>query len=363
VISVLVVDDSAVIRRLVSDVLSADPAVRVVGTAPNGRIALAKVDQLRPDLVTLDVEMPVMDGVATVRELRRRHARLPVIMFSTLTSGGADATFAALTAGATDYVTKPTNVGNLAEAITSVRQQLLPRIHALCERPPAPVARPAPARPGPPARPPARPGAVKAVLIGSSTGGPEALRQVLTELPAALPVPIVVVQHMPPVFTTMLAKRLDATCKVTVVEAEHGMPLERGVVYLAPGDRHLEVSRAAGQLRTRLHDGPKENHCRPAVDVLFRSAATAFGNGALAVVLTGMGQDGRRGAEALVAAGAQVVAQDEASSVVWGMPGAVVAARLADTVLPLTDVAAYIVAQTTRGLLTAPGAPTSEVAQ
>ncbi|GAA3871784.1 chemotaxis response regulator protein-glutamate methylesterase [Saccharothrix violaceirubra] len=337
-ISVLVVDDSVVIRRLVTDALGSDPRVRVVGTAPNGRVALQKIDQLKPDLVTLDVEMPVMDGVTAAREIRLRHPKLPIIMFSTLTSSGAEATLAALSAGASDYVTKPSNFGSVAESVRSVREELLPRIHALCERPrpmaaPPPVRRPAGGGPRP-----AR-GQTRVVVVASSTGGPTALRQVLRGLPARLSVPIVVVQHMPPVFTGMLAQRLDTENAVRVVEATDGMILEPGTVYIAPGDRHLEVAGAGKMVKTRLHDGPKENHCRPAADVLFRSAARVYGNSALAVVLTGMGRDGAEGCRALSAAGAQVLAQDQASSVVWGMPGAVVEAGLADAVVPLGGMA------------------------
>ncbi|PPK66507.1 chemotaxis response regulator protein-glutamate methylesterase [Actinokineospora auranticolor] len=343
-ISVLVVDDSVVIRRLVTDVLSSDPKVRVVGTAPDGRIALAKIAQLKPDVVTLDVEMPVLNGVETVRELRKTHPTLPVIMFSTLTSDGAEATVAALAAGATDYVTKPANAGSLNKAVTEVRDQLLPRIHALCGKP---VYAPPPPRPpdsvkkvpaGP--RKPAQ-----AVLIGSSTGGPEALRTVLTKLPASLPVPILVAQHMPPVFTTMLARRIDQESALRVVEASDGEPLRPGCVYIAPGGRHMEVVKAAGGSRVRLHDGPMENHCRPAVDVLFRSATRVYGSGSLVVMLTGMGQDGKLGTQGLAALGAEVIAQDQATSVVWGMPGAVVSAGLADAVLPLGKIAENIVAR------------------
>ncbi|WP_440902360.1 chemotaxis protein CheB, partial [Actinosynnema sp.] len=237
-----------------------------------------------------------------------------------------------------------------------------------------------PARPGTPARPgaqpPARTGApvgrgpgrssapgipgghnrVDVLAIGSSTGGPEALRVVLSELPANLPVPVVVVQHMPPVFTAMLAQRLDAGCKVKVVEATAGTPLRPGTVYLAPGDKHLEVVRAGTNVQTKLHNGPQENHCRPAVDVLFRSVASVYGGNVLAVVLTGMGHDGRAGAQVLRAKGARIAAQDEFSSVVWGMPGSVVEAGLADEVLPLSDMTGYILSQLPdRVAATAPG--------
>lgn len=340
-ISVLVVDDSAVIRRLVTDVLGADPGIRVVGTAPNGKIALEKINQLNPDIITLDVEMPVLDGVSTVRELRKKHPRLPVIMFSTLTSVGAEATFAALRAGASDYVTKPANTGSLPESVASVREQLVPRIHALCARH-TQVAAP------PPRRRTGRPEPVKAVFIASSTGGPEALRTVLTALPGDLSVPLFIAQHMPPVFTEMLAKRIDADSALTVTEARDGESAVPGHVYLAPGDRHLEVVRFADSVRTKLHSGPKENYCRPAADVLFRSAATVYGGAVLAVVLTGMGQDGKRGAEALAAAGARIFVQDEATSVVWGMPGAVAGAGLADGVVPIGNVAETITNQVRR---------------
>ncbi|OLF06892.1 protein-glutamate methylesterase/protein-glutamine glutaminase [Actinophytocola xanthii] len=353
-ISVLVVDDSAVIRRLVTDVLSADPGIRVIGTAPNGKIALDKIDQLNPDLVTLDVEMPVMDGVTAMKAIRKMRPRLPVVMFSTLTSVGADATLAALAAGASDYVTKPANVGSLTQAVASVREQLLPRIHALCARRAATA---------PPPRPASRqrklPGTdkIKAVAIASSTGGPEALRVVLTSLPAGLQVPFFVVQHMPPVFTQMLAQRINTESKLTVTEAKDGELAQPGHVYLAPGDFHMEVARVATSVRTKLHAGPKENHCRPAADVLFRSVANVYGGSVLVVVLTGMGQDGKHGCEPLVAAGARVIAQDENTSVVWGMPGAVAQAGLADAVLPLEKIADSIATQVTgRGL-----APAMEV--
>jgi two-component system chemotaxis response regulator CheB len=354
VISVLVVDDSTVIRRLVTDVLSADPGIRVVGTAANGKIALEKIEALNPDLITLDVEMPVLDGVSTVRELRKTRPRLPVIMFSTLTSVGADATLAALAAGASDYCTKPANVGSFAESLASVREQLLPRIHALCARrtPRMPMQRPEAKRRT------TRIEQVKAVVIASSTGGPEALRTVLNGLPGNLGVPVLVVQHMPPVFTDMLAKRIDGTSQLRVAEAKDGEPVQPGRVYIAPGDRHLEVVRFAGQVRTKLHDGPKENHCRPAADVLFRSAVEMYGGAVLGVVLTGMGQDGKRGCEKLVNAGGRVIVQDEDTSVVWGMPGVVAEAGLAEAVLPIGDIAKNITAQVARRGL---GLPTAEV--
>jgi two-component system chemotaxis response regulator CheB len=345
VISVLVVDDSVVVRRLITDALSGDPDIQVVGTARNGRVALAKIEQLNPDLVTLDIEMPEMDGLATLRALRKTHRRLPVIMFSTLTSAGATATLDALAAGASDYVTKPANVGSVVESLQSVRQQLIPRIHALAGRPR--LASRAPVRAVPAA--PNRSDRVDVIAVGCSTGGPDALFKVLTALPGGLPVPTVVVQHMPRLFTKMLADRLNRASALTVVEAETGMPLAAGTVYIAPGDFHLEVARRGAAIVTQLHSGAPENSCRPAVDVLFRSVAGVYGASALAVVMTGMGEDGRRGCAVLRAAGAEIVAQDEASSVVWGMPGSVVGAGLAHSVLPLNDLAGRMAARTRDG--------------
>jgi two-component system, chemotaxis family, protein-glutamate methylesterase/glutaminase len=369
VIKVLVVDDSVVVRRLIVDALSDAPNITVVGTAANGLLAQAKIDQLRPDAITMDIEMPQMDGIAAVRELRKRHPRIPVIMFSTLSASGASATLEALAAGATDYVTKPSNVGSIAQSIAAVREQLVPKIHALAGRPgpAAPGSAPArpgaaPARPGAPApgssrlaagparpAPPARParrgsqGRVDLLAIGSSTGGPDALSKVLGALPRDLPVPIVITQHMPPVFTKMFADRLDRSVPMTVLEAADGMELAPGTVYIAPGDRHLVLQRRGTATVTQLSGAPPENSCRPAVDVMFRSVAAVYGGSAYAAVLTGMGYDGRNGAKVLRDAGAEVLAQDEASSVVWGMPGAVVGAGLADEVLPLDEIAACLV--------------------
>ncbi len=341
-IRVLVVDDAVVFRRLVADELARDPTLEVAGTAANGRIALAKLPQVNPDLVILDVEMPELDGLATLTELRRTYPRLPVIMFSALTERGAEATLEALARGATDYFTKPTGTGSLDASLRVLREELVPKIKALCGAP----ATPEPGRPvggarglPAPAVPGVRAGPVEVVAVGASTGGPNALAEVVGRLPGDLPVPLVIVQHMPPMFTRLLAERLTAHSQLTVREGSPGEMLQPGRAWIAPGDHHMEVAREGGQVRLRLHQGPPENSCRPAADVLFRSVARAFGAGSLAVILTGMGQDGLRGCEAVRATGGQVLAQDEATSVVWGMPGFVARAGLADAVLPLARIA------------------------
>jgi two-component system, chemotaxis family, protein-glutamate methylesterase/glutaminase len=342
-IKVMVVDDSVVVRKIVTDVLSADPMIQVVGTAPNGRLAVTKLDQLKPDLVTMDIEMPDMNGIEAVRAIRATRSRVPIIMFSTLTERGASATLDALSAGANDYVTKPANVGSVGQSMESVRQQLVPKIKALTGRPitsgpaatpaAAPVAvRPAPARTRAPKEP-------AVLVIGSSTGGPEALTKVLPLLPASLPVPVLLVQHMPPVFTRQFAQRLDRLCPLSVVEATDGSPLLPGTVHIAPGDFHLTVGTSGAGRRTALNQAPPENFCRPAVDVLFRSAVAAYDGAVLGVVLTGMGSDGRAGSGQIREAGGTVIAQDQATSVVWGMPGAVTQAGFADEVVPLDRVA------------------------
>jgi two-component system chemotaxis response regulator CheB len=370
VISVMVVDDSALVRRVVTDALAEDPEIEVVGTASNGKLALAKIEQLRPDIITLDIEMPEMDGLETLKELRRTRTRLPVIMFSTLTELGATATLNALALGASDYVTKPSNTGSFAQARKNVQEQLIPRIHALCRKPGVatrPGAAAPPVQPGTPAHaaarlappppppaptgpPPPKADRIDVVVLGCSTGGPDALTKVVCGLPAAFPVPMVVVQHMPPVFTKMFAQRLDRAAPMRIVEATDGMTLEAGCLYLAPGDYHLELTRGRNsQIVTRLTQGPPENFCRPAVDVLFRSVTPVFGGRTLAVILTGMGHDGLAGCQLLRSKGAEIVVQDQATSVVWGMPGAVAEAGIADSILPLEKVASHVVGRAAQG--------------
>ncbi|MFN4242806.1 MAG: chemotaxis response regulator protein-glutamate methylesterase [Tepidisphaerales bacterium] len=368
-IRVMIVDDAVVVRRLITDALSADPDIEVVGTAPNGRIALQKLTQLQPDVVTMDVEMPEMDGLTALSELRRTHPKLPVIMFSTLTERGGQATLEALARGATDYVTKPANVGSVNEGLHRVREELLPKIRWLAGRgglPSAPARSVPSGNPAAPAgnnaarthvpgpgpvprspvasRPKREPVVVDVITIGVSTGGPVAIGKVFPRFPRDLPVPVLVVQHMPPVFTRLLADRLAATCQMPVHEGAAGMRVEPGHIYIAPGGYHMVVKRdASGQVVIDTNTDPPENSCRPAVDVLFRSVARVYGGRVLCAVLTGMGHDGMRGAEVIRDAGGFVIAQDEATSVVWGMPGAVVHAGLADEVLPLDAIADALV--------------------
>jgi two-component system chemotaxis response regulator CheB len=341
-----VVDDAALFRRLVADELAADPALEVVGTAANGRIALAKIPQVNPDLVILDVEMPEMDGLETLREIRKAYPRLPVIMFSALTERGAAATLDALALGATDYFAKPINAGGMDASLRVIREELIPEIKAICGRSATPTAVPAPPTPKPRQAGTDR---IDVVAIGTSTGGPNALADLFTGLPADLPVPVAVVQHMPPMFTRLLAERLSAQSAVRVEEGRPGGVLRAGHAWIAPGDYHMAVARNGLDVRVLVNQEPPENSCRPAADVLFRSVARVFGPSALAVVLTGMGQDGLRGCEAIREAGGHVIVQDEATSVVWGMPGFVAKAGLADRVLPLAMVAPEIVRRVRAG--------------
>jgi len=334
-IRVLVVDDSVVIRKLLGDLFAQDPAIEVAGFAADGRSALAKVAARQPDLVTLDIEMPEMDGLATLAELRRSYPRLPVIMFSTLTERGASATLEALALGATDYATKPSNTGSASLAAEAIRLDLIPKIKALCaETPhPAPVAAPSKAR---------WPGShrIDIVAIGSSTGGPNALMSVIPNLPPDFPVPVVITQHMPPIFTSSLAQMLGKRSVLVVEEAREGASLAPGHVWVAPGDFHMTIT--GGSPRLSLSQGPPENSCRPAVDVMFRSVAAVYQSRVLAVVLTGMGADGTAGARCIRSAGGEVIVQDQSTSVVWGMPGSIHANGLANAVYPLPDLAPEI---------------------
>jgi two-component system chemotaxis response regulator CheB len=355
-VRILVCDDSVVIRKLLTQTLNEVPGMEVVATAALGKIALAKIQQCSPDVVILDVEMPEMDGIATLKKIRIDWPRLPVIMFSTKTERGAAATIEALTSGASDYVTKPSNVGSVVVAMARVREQMVPKIQALVsgqktigsKRVPviaaaaAPVAVVRSAMPIVTTRPTGPRPPVELLAIGASTGGPAALAEVICQLPADFPVPIVIVQHMLATFTRHFADRLSSSAQIDVVEAEAGVELAPGTAYIARGDYHMTVERKLGRGLILANQDPPENYCRPAVDVLFRSVARVYGPSVLAVVLTGMGQDGLLGCGAIREAGGDVIVQDEATSVVWGMPGFVARAGLASDVLPLSRISSEV---------------------
>ena len=361
---VLVVDDTAVFRRVVSDAFASLPDVEVVGVATNGRAALAKIAELQPDLVSLDIEMPEMNGVQVLEALKLRSSKLGVLVLSALTLKGGELTMKALELGAFDFLTKPTG-GNPDQNRAFLRDELEPRVKAFARRceiqkllktgPAIPLApRPAalPVAAEPPAskpfpRPTQRP---ELLLIGVSTGGPTALATVLSQLPASFPLPILIVQHMPPLFTASLATSLNAKCHLTVKEAKDGEVPQAGTVYIAPGGSHMKLlAETGGSKRICITDDPPENNCRPAVDFLFRSVAHGFPGKAMAVILTGMGNDGTLGCRLLKRHGGTVIAQDEASCVVFGMPKEVIQAGVVDVVAPLERIAEEIL-KAVRGL-------------
>jgi len=352
---ILVVDDSAVMRSLLRSVVCADPGMEVAGTAGDGASALSAIESIRPDLVLLDVEMPVMDGLITLRKLRAKGHKMPVIMCSSLTQRGAKVTIEALACGASDYVAKPTGQTDRLAATKALALELIPKIQALtgqqqqfqpaAPRPPLFVSLAPPPKTSPITSVPV------ALAIGVSTGGPAALDILLPALPANFPLPVLIVQHMPELFTKLFAERLNGRCPLRVLEAAEGMPVTVGTIYIAKGNWHMEVIAASRSgLPNSLHltQGLPENHCRPAVDVLFRSVAAVYGSGTLALVLTGMGSDGMLGCRVIRDHGGSVLAQDQASSTVWGMPGAVTNAGLAQKVLPLNAIAPEILRLTGR---------------
>lgn len=343
-VRVLVVDDSGFFRRRIVEILDADDHIKVVGTAANGREAIQKVMELKPDVVTMDIEMPVMDGITAVKRIMKLQPT-PVLMFSSLSYEGAQATLDALEAGALDFL--PKRFDEFSQDREEAKRILRARVRLIGARG---LANPAPPKPAtgtataasavPPRRAAAatRRGDYRVVAIGSSTGGPVALQQVLTQLPATFPVPILLIQHMPATFTPAFAQRLNQQCQIRVKEAEDGEMLEKGTAYLAPGGRQMGLVDRGGKVLVRIYDGDPSLHYRPSVDLTFASAAEVFPGKVLSVVMTGMGADGREGARALKKGGATVWAQDEASCVIFGMPGAVVEANLADQVLPLGDI-------------------------
>lgn len=364
VVKVLVVDDSGFFRRRVSEILSADPNIQVIGTATNGREAIEQAQALKPDVITMDYEMPMMDGITAVRNIMQR-CPTPVLMFSSLTHEGARVTLDALEAGAVDFL--PKNFEDISRNPERVKQLLCEKIHTISRSnrrslnpQPAAVATPAPSqgkpaiRPAPTGAPVSRPAATSApaassgapkrrsyklVAIGTSTGGPVALQRVLTQLPASFPAPIVLIQHMPAAFTKAFAERLDKLCRISVKEAEDGDVLRPGLALLAPGGKQMMIdSRGV----VRILPGDERLNYKPCVDITFGSVAKSYGDKVLAVVLTGMGADGREGARLLKQGGSQVWAQDEASCVIYGMPMAIVKANLADAIYPLDDIGRHL---------------------
>lgn len=351
-INVLVVDDSAFMRKAISMMLESDPEVRVVDTARDGQDAVEKVARLQPDVVTMDVEMPRMDGLTALRHIMRDHPR-PVLMISSLTREGAETTVEALQAGAVDFIPKQFSYVSLE--ITKIQEDLIAKVKAVARSRNRLFRRATPVRPpdgaatgaAPATAPPAggrlsMPDAAL-IAIGVSTGGPFALQHLVPALPADLSVPVVIVQHMPPHFTRSLAERLNGMSPLRVVEAEAGMRLEAGAVYIAPGGRHLVFRNGPGGVTILTPEEPSASLHRPSVDVLFNAAHDTFGGRVLGVVMTGMGRDGLEGARRLKAAGARFIAQEAESCVVYGMPRAIVEAGLADAVLPLDELAPALV--------------------
>ncbi|RAI72774.1 chemotaxis response regulator protein-glutamate methylesterase [Pseudomonas fluorescens] len=368
-VKVLVVDDSGFFRRRVSEILSADSNIQVVGTATNGKEAIDQALALKPDVITMDYEMPMMDGITAVRHIMQR-CPTPVLMFSSLTHEGARVTLDALDAGAVDFL--PKNFEDISRNPEKVKQLLCEKILSISRSnrrvsaysAPAPVAAPAPTpapssvgsfgssapvRPAPiPARthaatassPAPKRKAYKLVAIGTSTGGPVALQRVLTQLPASFPAPIVLVQHMPAAFTKAFAERLDKLCRISVKEAEDGDILRPGLALLAPGGKQMMID---GRGAVKILPGDERLNYKPCVDITFGSAAKSYGDKVLAVVLTGMGADGREGARLLKQGGSSIWAQDEASCVIYGMPMAIVKAELADAVYSLDDIGKHLV--------------------
>jgi two-component system chemotaxis response regulator CheB len=341
--SILIVDDSAVVRRILSLALSKHANFNIAGTSTNGVEAIQFIKDKKPDLVLLDVEMPIMDGITALKEIRKFNPHIPIIIFSSLTQKGAATTIDALTNGASDYVAKPSNMADIEMAMQSIDQILIPKINSLLQRdvhiaispqvtkPPAPQAAIFQKQSDPLKK-------IHAVCIGVSTGGPAALNTLFKAWQRPFSVPIFIVQHMPPKFTDLLAQRLSEIGVIPVDEPYDGQEALPGRAYIAPGGMHMGLKRKGTQVFIEVHDGPLENSCRPSVDVLFRSAAAVYGDHLLAVVLTGMGSDGMLGAAEIRKNHGYVIAQDENSSVVWGMPGAVIKANLAQKIISLDQV-------------------------
>jgi len=358
-VRVLVVDDSGFFRRRVIEILEADPLIEVVGFAQDGQEAIEQTAKLKPDVITMDIEMPVLDGISATRKIMEV-TPTPVIMFSSLTTDGAKATLDALDAGALDFL--PKRFEDIAKDKDEAKKLLCERVRSLARKPvsrakpqaiprttASPAVKPAASKPSPSATPTVAPrlgktkGSIKLLAIGTSTGGPVALQKVLTVLPANLPVPVLLVQHMPGTFTLAFAERLNQACAITVKQAENGESLKPGVAYLAPGGMQMLLDGRVANPTVKVIESDPGLTYKPSVDVTFRSITKLFAKETLAVVLTGMGADGREGARALKQGGSTVWAQDEASCVVYGMPAAIVDAGIADEVISLDDMGSSIV--------------------
>lgn len=362
---ILVVDDTIVYRKSVADIIAEIPGVELAGVAHNGKIAIEKIPLLKPDLLTLDIEMPVMNGLEVLVELRKSHPGIGAVMLSTLTADGSEMTLKALELGAFDFILKPQSK-SLVEGKREIKRLLQPILEAYAKsqagrrllqsrgpavntRPDRPGAPPFSAKTMPRTAAPAKPAGLRKakseiITIGISTGGPNALNQMLPQLPADLNVPVLIVQHMPPVFTKSLAASLDKKCKLRVKEAEDREPILPNVVYIAPGGKQMKLIAAAdGQHRLiKITDDPPENSCKPSADYLFRSIGDYYVGRTTAVIMTGMGSDGTKGLEVLNQKGAHIIAQDEASCVVYGMPKAPTERGYADVIAPLDRIAEEI---------------------
>ncbi|NPA25945.1 MAG: chemotaxis response regulator protein-glutamate methylesterase [Deltaproteobacteria bacterium] len=363
-IKILVVDDTILYRKVISDILNAEDDIEVVGTAGNGKIAISRIASLQPDLLTLDIEMPVCDGLGVLEYLRANHPQISAIMLSSLTRKGGEMTMKALELGAFDFIPKPDG-GTMRENQTMIREALIPKIRAFARRhslqrllhdrsrggAAAPAAHKSVLK-KPSAAPSQSPIAARKrtltstiISIGISTGGPNALTRMLPMLPASIGVPIVIVQHMPPLFTKSLAESLDSKCSLRVKEGEDGETLQNDVVYIAPGGKQMKIVAGSnsGHGRIKITDDAPENNCKPSADYLFRSVASLYRERVTGVIMTGMGNDGTKGLRLIKRHGAPVIAQDENSCVVYGMPKEAVNAGVVDIQVPLDQIAAEIV--------------------
>lgn len=357
IINVLIVDDSSLMRKIIGSVIEKDPMLKVIGFCENGRIAVDTYIKLNTkiDVILMDIEMPEMNGIDALIEIRALDRRIPVIMFSSLTQTGTEATIQALINGASDYVSKPSNLQNLDDSIKVLEELLIPSIKQLTRQRAASLKNHSarqqvnrflekkyPSTDYLPENKFSSNSRIEAVCLGISTGGPVALSSLFKHWQQSVSFPLFIVQHMPPKFTEYLADRLSEMGHIQVKEGIDGEIVQPGIAYLAPGGRHMQLKLKNGQVQISINDDPTLNSCRPSVDYLFQSAAAVYKEKLLGVIMTGMGNDGLAGSRHIVELGGSVIAQDEESSVVWGMPSAVVNAGLSDKVMPLSEIALEI---------------------